>query len=115
MSRDPRLYLDDILDSAHKALAYTQDVTPEQFRANSLVRDAVVYNLQIIGEAASHVPEEVQARYPEIEWRRMIGLRNVIAHGYFGLMLDIIWDIIQTHLPALPSQIERILAEWPEP
>jgi len=115
VSRDYRLYLDDMLESARKILSYTQGMGLDQFKASELVRDAVVFNLQIIGEAASHVPAEVRARYPEVKWHRMVGLRNVIAHGYFVLVHERIWETIQRDLPALPGQVERILAEWPEP
>jgi uncharacterized protein with HEPN domain len=115
VSRDFRLYLDDMLDAARQVLVYTRTMTCDQFRTNRLVRDAVVLNLQIVGEAASHVPDEVRARHPEVEWRRMVGLRNVIAHGYFALHLETLWDIVENHLPVLLGQVERILAESPEP
>lgn len=111
MSRDFRLYLDDIVASARKALAYTHGLTLDQFLDGDLTRDAVVLNLQIIGEAAGHVPDDVRASHPEVEWRRIIGLRNVIAHGYFALNQETIWDIVENHLPALLIQVERILAE----
>jgi len=74
----------------------------------------VVLSLQIIGEAASHVPEEIRTRYPEVDWGRIIGMQNVIVHGYFALAVDTLWDIVHNHLPTLTQQIERVLAEWPE-
>lgn len=114
MSRDPRLYLDDMLDSCRKALTYTRGMTFDQFAADGVVRDAVVLNLEIIGEAASHVPDELRSLHPEVEWRRIVGLRNVIAHGYFALDHEILWDVVETHLPALKDQIQRILGEWPD-
>jgi uncharacterized protein with HEPN domain len=112
VSRDPRLYLDDMLDSTRTVLDYTRGLTFDQFAASRLVRDAVILNLQIIGEAASHVPADLRARYPEVHWRDMVGLRNVIAHGYFALDLATLWDIVQARVPELVPQVERILKEW---
>ena len=71
--------------------------------------DAVVRNLEIIGEAAKHIPAEVQARYPDVEWRSIAGLRDIVAHEYFGIDEDILWDIIMHQVPALLTQVRQIL------
>jgi len=71
--------------------------------------DAVVRNLEIIGEAAKHVPAEVQARYPEVEWRNIAGLRDIVAHEYFGIDEDILWDIVVNQAPQLLEQVREIL------
>jgi uncharacterized protein with HEPN domain len=73
--------------------------------------DAVVRNLEILGEAAKHIPPDVRASYPHIEWRRIAGLRDVIAHEYFGIDQDILWDIIENQVPVLLKQVFRILGE----
>lgn len=110
MSRDYRLYLDDIQSSAAKILQYTQGVSYDSFVNDTKTFDAVVLNLQIIGEAVKNIPDSVKAKYPQVDWRRIAGLRDVIAHGYFGLNEDLLWDIVQNRVPQLAEQIQEILA-----
>jgi len=109
MSRDPRLYLEDMLESGNKVLRYTRGMTFEEFLANEMAFDAVLRNLEIIGEAAKNVSDEVRARYPEVEWRRIAALRNVLAHAYFGLEAETLWDIVTNKVPVLVTQVEAIL------
>ena len=109
MSRDYRLYLDDMLVAAEKVLRYTQGVDLARFVDDEKTFDAVVRNLEIIGEAAKHIPAEVQARYPDVEWRSIAGLRDIVAHEYFGIDEDILWDIIMHQVPALLTQVRQIL------
>jgi uncharacterized protein with HEPN domain len=72
---------------------------------------AVVRSLEIIGEAAKRVPDDWRARAPAIEWRRMSGMRDRLIHGYFGVDLDVVWDVLQTKIPALKAEIERLLRD----
>jgi uncharacterized protein with HEPN domain len=109
MSRDVRLYLDDILACCGKIMRYTQDLTFEGFQKDDRTYDAVIRNLEIIGEAAKNIPLEIQQRYSFVEWRAIASLRNIVAHEYFGVKDDIIWDIIQQKIPALQEQIKDIL------
>lgn len=110
MSRDYRLYLDDIATSCAKILRYTAGLSFEAFLENELVYDAVLRNLEIIGEAAKNIPVEVRSRYPLTEWRKIAGLRDVLAHAYFGLEDVTLWDIVQNKVPPLLEQIQRISA-----
>jgi uncharacterized protein with HEPN domain len=73
--------------------------------------DAVVRNLAIVGEAVKHVPEPMRLRYPAIDWRKIGGLRDILVHEYFGIDEEILWDIVQSQVPALVELVERILAE----
>ena len=109
MSRDYRLYLNDMLVAAEKVLRYTQGVDFAHFLTDEKTFDAVVRNLEILGEAAKHVPAEAQARYPGIEWRNIAGLRDIVAHEYFGIDEDILWDIIEYQVPDLLTQVRQIL------
>jgi uncharacterized protein with HEPN domain len=85
MSRNFKLYLDDILNSINKIKRYTKGMNREELIADELTFDAVIYNLQIIGEAVKHIPPEIRDRYPQVEWRKMAGLRNIVAHAYFAI------------------------------
>lgn len=110
MSRDYRLYLDDMQTSAEKIVKYTRGMSFEAFTEDNKTFDAVVLNLEIIGEATKHIPDSVRTKYPEVDWRRIAGLRDVIAHGYFSLNEHVLWDLIENRVPELLSQVQRILA-----
>ncbi|XOB98725.1 DUF86 domain-containing protein [Deinococcota bacterium DY0809b] len=81
----------------------------EEFWENELVADAVVRNLEIIGEAARHVPDEFRERFPEADWRRVVGFRNVVIHEYFDVDLDIVWVVSTRHMPKLKKVVARML------
>jgi uncharacterized protein with HEPN domain len=100
-SRRAELFLDDIREAIAKIERYTAGLNQTTFEADEKSVDAVVRNLEIIGEAARQLPEEFTRRNPQIEWRKIAGLRNRIVHDYFGLDLQIIWQIILNDLPAL--------------
>jgi uncharacterized protein with HEPN domain len=111
MSRNFKLYLDDMLKSINKIERYTKGMNREQLIANELTFDAVVYNLQIIGEAVKHIPPEIRDRYPQVEWRKIAGLRDIVAHAYFTIDDQIVWDIIQNKLLDLHNNIEQIILD----
>lgn len=108
MSRDPKLFLLDILESANRARSYTEGLSQEEFEANPMVYDAVLRNLEIIGEAAKQVPQSLRSLAPSIPWRMICGFRDHIAHGYFGLDNDVVWEVVTQELPALVMEIQRI-------
>ncbi len=107
--RDVRLFLTDIYGAIEKIERYTKGLTLEEFWENELVADAVVRNLEIIGEAARHVSDEFRARFPEADWRRVVGFRNVVIHEYFDVDLDIVWVVINRHMPKLKKVVARML------
>ena len=85
MSRDESLYLADIQESCEKVLPFTKGMTHKEFVHDELRFDAVLRNLEIIGEAVKNVSEETRQKYPQIKWRKIAGFRDVVAHGYFGV------------------------------
>lgn len=109
MSRNWLFYLEDIVESSSKIRRYTEGLTFAQFRSQDIVVDAVVRNLEIIGEAAKHLPEEAKGLTPTVEWSKAAGFRDVIAHGYFGLDLHVIWDVVQTKIPFISQAAKEVL------
>lgn len=105
------LSLSDILESINRIDTYIQGVDYDSFLRNQMVIDAVIRNLEIIGEASRNVPNEVKLKYPQIPWRQMTALRNLLIHEYFGVDESIIWEIIRTNLPEIRPHILKVLHE----
>jgi uncharacterized protein with HEPN domain len=80
-----------------------------ELRSDRRTRDAVLHNLFVLGEAAKAVPQDIREKHPEVDWRGMAGLRDIIGHGYFGIDDEILWDVVKTELPGLAEQLRRIL------
>ena len=105
MVRDHRLYLDDIIEAVRRIKEFTNDMDFDDFKADIKTQDAVVRNLEIIGEASGRLPEEVHLSAPEIEWRKIVGIRNILAHEYFGVDLEIVWKTVKEDLPILKERL----------
>jgi uncharacterized protein with HEPN domain len=95
VSRDERLLLSDIERSCAKVITWTSGLTRDELLADEMRYDAVLRNLQIIGEAVKQLSAETRTRYPAVPWQRIAGFRDVVTHAYFGIDEDIVWDIIQ--------------------
>ncbi|OGW95689.1 MAG: hypothetical protein A2Z81_03235 [Omnitrophica WOR_2 bacterium GWA2_45_18] len=107
--RDFRLYLDDILEAVKRIEKYTKGLTFDKFREDDLILDGVVRNLEVIGEAVKNIPQSIKEEYSEVEWRKISGMRDILAHEYFGIDVEVIWDIIDEKLPVLKKQVRLIL------
>jgi uncharacterized protein with HEPN domain len=101
VQREWRFYVDDMIGFAEKVISYTEGFDQTDFIASGLTYDATVRNLELIGEAATHVPETVRAANPNIPWRLVIATRNRLIHGYLGIDNDTLWSIIRSDVPAL--------------
>ena len=110
MSRDWRLSLQDMLEACAKVREYASDLEFREFADQALVYDAIMWNLQILGEAAKNIPDDLRAKYPEAEWRKIAGLRDVLTHSYFRLHNETLWDVVQNKIPDLAEQLAQILA-----
>ncbi len=101
LKREWRFYITDMYEFAEKVITYTDGLDQTKFVASGLNYDATVRNLELIGEAATHIPDEVRTSTPEIPWRMIIATRNRLIHGYLGIDEDTLWSIIQDDIPAL--------------
>ena len=109
--REWRFYLDDMIHFAGKVLAYTDGFDQAGFVASGLTYDATLRNLELIGEAATHIPDEVRAVHPEIPWRMIIAIRNRLIHGYLGIDEDTLWSIIHDDVPELLPLLKTLKNE----
>ncbi len=103
--------LNHILDSIIKIETYLLDHSRDDFIKDNMTIDAVVRNIEIIGEAATQLTRDLKAKYPQVEWRIASATRNRLIHGYFDVDAEIIWDTAKTDLPIFKKEIENILAE----
>ena len=105
------LLVEDIWESIEKIERYTEGLTQEVFQGDEKTTDAVVRNLEIIGEAAARLPGDFTDQHSEIEWIKIIGLRNRIVHEYFGVDLQIIWQILRKDIPAFKASLKNIRSQ----
>ena len=106
--RDPDLLIEDILAAIQKIERYTDGMDQELFRQDEKTVDAVIRNLEVIGEATRQLPEDFSNRHPNVPWRQIAGLRNRVVHEYFGLDLEIIWQVIRHDLPQLKTHLGEL-------
>lgn len=107
--REWRFYISDMTHFAEKCLAYTAGMDQASFVSNEITYDATLRNLELIGEAASRVPNEVRESNPDIPWRMIIATRNRLIHAYLGIDDDTVWSIISDDLPKLIERLKKIV------
>ncbi len=106
------IYLTHILDCINQIKEYTSELTEDEFYENQLVKDAVVRNFEVIGEATKNVSTETRKTYPDIEWRKMAGMRDKLIHDYFDVDYLVVWTTVHEILPGLGERIEEIIKEY---
>ena len=114
MLREWKLYFDDLLGACEKVMSYSHGLSREQFEASGLNYDATLWNVQLYGEAAKNIPDEVKNQMPEVPWRELIGMRNRLAHGYFGINNEILWRVVAVETPKLHKALQNIRHSRPE-
>ena len=105
------LYVRDMVEFAERVVSYTDGLDYDAFVADGLTYDATLRNIELIGEAATHIPEQVRNEHPEIPWRNVVGTRNQLAHAYLGVDNDVIWDIIESDIPDLLPKLRGMLGD----
>ncbi len=106
--REWRFYVDDMIRFAGNVLSYTEGMKQDDFVSTPLNYDATLRNLELIGEAATHIPEAVRAAHPDIPWRMIIATRNRLIYAYLGIDNDTLWSIIRDDVPALVDALQRL-------
>ncbi|NNN26442.1 DUF86 domain-containing protein [Pseudomonas nitroreducens] len=106
-------YVDDMIACAEKVLTYCANLDQQAFIDNPLVYDATVRNLEIIGEAATRIPEDVRLAHPQVPWRILVATRNRLIHGYLGIDNDTLWSIVRNEVPKLLAQLRELRQRQP--
>jgi len=109
--REWKLFVEDILESVELIESYVENVDLDEFEKDRKTIDAVVRNFEIIGEASKYIPDDIKNNYLEVDWKGILGLRNRIAHEYFGISITIVWEIINKELPRLKEGIMDIMKQ----
>lgn len=115
MSRDPGLYLQDVLEAAAKIETMLLGIDQATFSGDWRIRDVVLHNLEVIGEAVKRLPETMKAESPEVPWRRIASFRDVLAHAYFSVDDAIVWDVASHEVPTLAQTVLRLLQRLDAP
>jgi len=111
MKRGYKLFVRDILDAIDKIEQFVGDISYQEFIQDDKTSTAVVKKIEIIGEAIKNIPPDIRAKYSNIPWRDIVGMRNKISHGYFGIDYEIVWAVIKQKLPVLKAQVTQMLKE----
>jgi len=107
--RDYILFLEDTLNAIEKIEEYTVDLSFEEFCNYDMAVDAVIRNLEVIGEATRNIPSEIRMKYPDVEWKEAVGFRNVLIHDYFGIDLESVWDTLKKNIPTFRKHIAEVI------
>ena len=110
--RNIKLFFNDILEAISNILEYTKDIDKKQFNSDKKTRDAVLRNLEVIGEATKSIPDAFKKEHGDINWRGISGMRDKLIHEYFGVSNQIVWETIIKDIPTLKSQIENVIKEF---
>ncbi len=115
MSRDPGLYLQDVLEAAVKIETILLGIDQAAFSGDWRIRDVVLHNLEVIGEAVKRLPEPMKAESPEVPWKRIASFRDILAHAYFSVDDAIVWDVASHEVPTLAQTVRRLLQRLDDP
>lgn len=109
--RDEIVFLEDILECIDKIADYISNVNEKEFKYNHEKQDAVIRRIEIIGEAVKRISKNTKEDYPNVPWREMAGMRDVVVHGYFGVTIELVWRVATKDIPELRELIEKIIMD----
>lgn len=108
MKPEDRIRIQHMIDAAEEALSFTDEISEKDFSQNRMLILSVIKEIEIIGEAASKISEEIKLKYPEVPWKDIIGMRNRLIHGYFEVNIELVWNTVNNNLPQLLSLLQKI-------
>ncbi|MCX6822164.1 MAG: DUF86 domain-containing protein [Candidatus Aenigmarchaeota archaeon] len=114
MKKDTSVFIKHILESIERIEEYVKEISEKQFFEETQVQDAIIRRIEIIGEATKNLPNGFRKKHSEVPWNEITGARDKLIHGYFGVDLDLTWDIVKKDLPELKKKVEKILKEIEE-
>lgn len=109
--RDEVVFLEDILDEILKIEKSTENLSEKEFLRNSDIKDATLRRIEVIGEAVKNISDGLKKKYPEVEWQKIAGARDVLIHAYFGVLDSTVWNIVKRDIPVLKSQVKKIMKD----
>lgn len=114
MKKDPRIFIEHVLECIEKIEEYVKDATKDDFFRSTQLQDAVIRRIEIIGEAIKNLPMEIKEKYPDIAWKDIVGMRDVLIHGYFGVDLELTWKVAKENVWDLKSKMLKIREDLKE-
>lgn len=106
-----KVRIQHILEAIHQIEDYIQNISYDNFVSNKMLVDAVVRQLEIVGEATNHLSDDIKLRYSNVEWKQIIGLRNILIHEYFTVDVPLVWSVLQYDLPEFKNTILEIYSK----
>ncbi|MFH1209817.1 MAG: DUF86 domain-containing protein [archaeon] len=114
MKKDPLIFISHVSDSINNIESFSKNLSKDKFIKDKLRQSAIIRQLEIIGEATKNLPLEFRKKYPETKWKEIAGLRDKITHHYFGINLNIVWEVVEKDIPKLKENIKNILDDLKE-
>lgn len=108
MNKDPKIFIEHIIESIELIETYAQKKTYREFKNSTQLQDSIIRRLEIIGEAIKNIPKKVRQRYPSIPWKKVAGMRDILIHEYFGVDMRLTWEAVKKNLPELKKQILEV-------
>ncbi len=108
MKKDPRIFIEHILESIQLIEKYSESKSEQDFRNSIQIQDSITRRIEIIGEAVKNIPAEIKDKYPDIPWKKIVGMRDILIHEYFGIDIDLTWEVVVRDIPDLKEQILQI-------